>query len=384
MRVGVVGGGPAGLLTSSLLGEGGVDVEVFEEHPEIGIPNHCTSVVSEDTLSSNGVRQDKVVKARLRRLKIGVPNEVEASAESSETKALVIDRPSFDLELAKRASRAGCTIHLKTRVEVDSAGDRTGVEFGEERRSFDYVVDATGAKSYMRREGGEVLPAMQFDLYEEDLDRETAEVWMDKSINPEFFIWCVPVGDEVTRVGTASKASLLEKSLDKFLSVRFADPKKLNTYYGLVVLSGPAETFVDGNLIRVGDAAGQTKPVTGGGLRYGLHGAKLAASSLLELRDGGALGDYRRAWDDKWGDEVRVQLRVRRLMRRLDNKGLVKMVAWLKRTGTLDRLMEGGHLDRYSRLVSLTLGEMGTETFKGQLLEKGVDLALRTILDREQ
>src|SRR5262249_44929314 len=45
----VIGGGPAGLYTALLLAQGGVDVIVLEEHPNIGVPTHCTGIVSAET-----------------------------------------------------------------------------------------------------------------------------------------------------------------------------------------------------------------------------------------------------------------------------------------------------------------------------------------------
>ena len=42
MKVAVVGAGPAGLAFAGRYG----DAEVFEEHLEVGLPRHCTSLVS--------------------------------------------------------------------------------------------------------------------------------------------------------------------------------------------------------------------------------------------------------------------------------------------------------------------------------------------------
>ena len=45
----VVGGGPAGLFAALRLAEEGLDVLVLEEHEQVGVPTHCTGIVSGET-----------------------------------------------------------------------------------------------------------------------------------------------------------------------------------------------------------------------------------------------------------------------------------------------------------------------------------------------
>src|SRR5438034_9731448 len=45
----VVGAGPAGLYTALRTAEEGLDVVVLEEHEAVGIPTHCTGIVSGET-----------------------------------------------------------------------------------------------------------------------------------------------------------------------------------------------------------------------------------------------------------------------------------------------------------------------------------------------
>ncbi len=69
---------------------------------------------------------------------------------------------------------------------------------------------------------------------------------------------------------------------------------------GGLPLGPPAATVVDG-LVAVGDAAGQVKPTSGGGIYPGLVAAKIAggvaAAAALE-GDGSVerLGEYDRIW----------------------------------------------------------------------------------------
>ena len=49
--VAIVGGGPAGLTAARTLAGHGHDVVVLEEHPQIGVPVHCTGVLGLDAFS---------------------------------------------------------------------------------------------------------------------------------------------------------------------------------------------------------------------------------------------------------------------------------------------------------------------------------------------
>ena len=48
LDVAVVGAGPAGLYAALLLAEEGFDVGVLEEHSVVGVPAHCTGVISDE------------------------------------------------------------------------------------------------------------------------------------------------------------------------------------------------------------------------------------------------------------------------------------------------------------------------------------------------
>ena len=54
----VVGGGPAGSLSSRLLAASGLDVVVLEEHKQVGVPMHCAGMLTPETIRLSGVQPD--------------------------------------------------------------------------------------------------------------------------------------------------------------------------------------------------------------------------------------------------------------------------------------------------------------------------------------
>ena len=75
----------------------------------------------------------------------------------------------------------------------------------------------------------------------------------------------------------------------------------------------------------VGDAAGQTKPTTAGGIfSCGMAGilAGKAISKAIETNDNGFLHDYEKKWKSMFWKEFNSMLLARRVLERLDNKSI--------------------------------------------------------------
>lgn len=102
--------------------------------------------------------------------------------------------------------------------------------------------------------------------------------------------------------------------------------ERLRLYSGVIPLGPPRHTSTD-QVILVGDAAGQVKPLSGGGLFTGLTAARLAAqvaSDAIEANDTSArfLRRYDRKWRDAIGKEIERSYRVRKAYVRLKDEQL--------------------------------------------------------------
>src|SRR5215831_10490689 len=111
----VVGGGPAGLYCALLLAEAGFDVAVTEEHETLGIPTHCTGVVS-DELSDLFKVPGHLILNRPATCVLVPPSGQRLPFSSSKECIAVIDRSEFDGELGGAAARAGVQIHCGFQV----------------------------------------------------------------------------------------------------------------------------------------------------------------------------------------------------------------------------------------------------------------------------
>ena len=128
--------------------------------------------------------------------------------------------------------------------------------------------------------------------------------------------------------------------------------------YGGIPLKPPARTYAE-RMIAVGDAAGQVKPTSGGGIYYGLLGAEIGAEILhraLAEDDLSAtrLARYERAWRKKLGGELRTGYRARKLFERLNDRQIDQLFKMIKAGGIDEALLkaEDVSFDWHGRTIS--------------------------------
>ena len=89
------------------------------------------------------------------------------------------------------------------------------------------------------------------------------------------------------------------------------------------MVKGPNKNFFSENVVIAGDAAGQSKPTTAGGIySCGIGGlfAGNAITKYLETNERAHLQKYQKNWHDKFGKEFEKQNYARKILERVDNK----------------------------------------------------------------
>ncbi len=116
-------------------------------------------------------------------------------------------------------------------------------------------------------------------------------------------------------------------------------------------------------MLVVGDAAGQVKPTSGGGIYYGLLCADIAADTLhqaLQTDDLSAknLTKYERRWKRRLGRELKIGYRTRKLFERLSDRQIDRIFDIVKANGIDKTLLETKNLsfDWHSRTILMLLG----------------------------
>lgn len=125
----------------------------------------------------------------------------------------------------------------------------------------------------------------------------------------------------------------------------------------------PDRTWAHG-AIAVGDAAGQVKPTSGGGIYPGLVSARIAGRVAAEAALAGdnsasRLSEYDRLWREEVGRELVVGMRLYRLMQGLSARETDQLLELLSRPKVVRAIEEHGDIDRPSRLVARMLPALG-------------------------
>jgi flavin-dependent dehydrogenase len=118
------------------------------------------------------------------------------------------------------------------------------------------------------------------------------------------------------------------------------------------------------NLLVVGTAAGQVKPMTGGGIYFGLLCADMAANSLKRSMETGSLtahglAGYERAWRRKLARELRNGHWARKVYEMLSDRQVNRIFGLLESTGIIKELSEAEELsfDWHGDVIKKLMGQ---------------------------
>ncbi|TFG25788.1 MAG: NAD(P)/FAD-dependent oxidoreductase [Promethearchaeota archaeon] len=281
----IVGGSLAGNYLSYLLSNSKLNIVVIEEHKEIGLPFQCAGIISKK-LSNLIELPEKIVLNRVKIAKIVSPSGKFIKLSGDE-EPYVIDRIALD------------------RLFFDKCKNFDNITYllGEKFKSFKYfkgnhqklVLIHTNkrkikAKMLIGCDGplssvSKILGRKQKVIYASQIrvranfDENEAVMWFNPKWK-ELFGWIVPEGNKIYRIGLASSKNLAKnyKLFLEKLDININD--KLDQQGGIIPYGVMKKVSFD-NILLLGDAAGQVKATTGGGIVMLLTAAKYAALCII-------------------------------------------------------------------------------------------------------
>ena len=316
----IAGGSISGLMAAREIAKKGHSVLVLEEGFEIGTPDHCGGLVSTSALSELGVEPtQKTFDSTIDSALIYAPSGKNMEINSKKQKVIVINRRELDKQVARQAEQSGAEIRVKTGFKEKT---KFGVKTTDGEIRCKTLVDCRGVGALINNERDGVLLSAQYEVYADWIKDGRVEVYFDNIKYPGFFAWIIPSGNGTGKVGIAGREINVSNMMKQFLKSK-GNHSTIRKIFAPIWIKGPIKNFVTGDIVIAGDAAGQSKPTTAGGIySCGMGGifAGNAITKYLESDDKSHLKQYQKDWHDKFGREFEKQRLARKILERIDNK----------------------------------------------------------------
>ncbi len=359
--VAVVGAGPIGLKVASLLAKHGWEVNVLEEHSQIGIPENCSGLISLSGIKELGMDVKDVTVNKIYGAEIVSPSGEKLVVERKEAVAVVIDRAAFDRMLYKEALKSGASIEFNSKfIDLRTQSLFLKKENRGELRKVKIVVGADGVYSKVREVAGINISKKYFvhsyqERVEGSFNKKKVYVYLG-SFARNFFAWIIPENDHIARAGIATSfGENPSKAFERFKEKFAFEFDTIEKQSFAIPIGPPIKDPVVDKILLVGDAAFHVKATTGGGIIMGLSAAEKCAKAIEEhFKYGTELKNYSKLLKPIIKELV-LHWKIRRYLNSLDDSRLDKLLIRLKKAGIEEFLVEHGDMDKPSRFLGKLL-----------------------------
>ncbi len=371
--INIIGAGPVGLHAATRLSEEGFETTVFEEHNTIGRPVQCAGLVSKAGLQELEIKPGESLVNQVKGVKMFSPNGQSITVEKQEPVAHVLDRYLFDQMLYKKAKRLGIEIRTGSKL-IDLRAKPSEKNQPEKQASSLFMqtkgrgellksqitVGADGPHSVVRHS---IFPKMFEKEFvhgyqiraEGQFDPNFVEMHFG-SFAPGFFAWVIPESSRTARIGLGVKlGENAAEKMQEFLQKRQVYGRALSKSSALIPIAKPPKQISQGTVLLVGDAAGQTKATTGGGLVFGLKAAKACAETIANhLKHKKPLEDYSKNLQEI-NKELSLHWKIYSYIQSIPPQKLDALLEKAKKTGIEEFLSKEGNMDKPSKFMKKML-----------------------------
>jgi digeranylgeranylglycerophospholipid reductase len=367
----IVGAGPVGCYLGQLLKHHGFDPLLLEEHAEVGKPVQCAGIVGRGIFEEMRLPvSHKSILNTIDGAKVSF-NGTSFILNRSKV-ANIVDREIFDKELSQKLNiEYNATLH-----GVHPIKDGYLLKTSNGEYYADLVIGADGPNSRVRKSlefssDMKLCRGYQYRLKMTPEQQNLVEVHYLKPFS--LFAWLIPEGNGVARVGMVSNNPFQE--LNRFMEKSGIQGEIVEKIAGTIPI-GSCQ-LVKGGAALVGDAACQVKPITSGGIYYGMKSAELLADAIKE----GDLSLYEKKWSEEFEQEIKVCLLVRYIMENMGEDVLARIFSYVKENSNL--IEKIGDFENHSSILwSLVLNPRTYPTIGSLLMGmiKNPKFMLRSLL----
>jgi digeranylgeranylglycerophospholipid reductase len=377
-----IGGGPASAFAALEILKRGKNVEIFEEHKEIGVPTHCAGLISVSGFNKLGIKvPEECIQHKVKGSIFYSPSGHTLKVKRKKDQAYVIDRAKFDRFLVDNVERQGGKVHLNAKV-TSLISDNKKIEGvvvqdreGPKRIKTKIIIDGEGFKANFLKEAGlkpvnreRIIPAVQFDMTDVRVDEDYVEIYVGRKIAPGFFAYIIPTSSNTARVAVGSSSDKPMNYMRYFIKKHpIASPKlKEGTICkrggGWIIIGGPVKKTYMPGFMGIGDAVGQVKATTGGGVVFGGLCAQIAGKTAAEAItqndfSENMLRGYQIEWQRLYLRELKLMKLLRQVLNALPDRSLDELFRSVSKPGIeIPKLVEEmGDMDMQGNLIKKIL-----------------------------
>ncbi len=361
--IAVIGAGPIGSYTAYQLADKGFDVCLLERKREIGEGVICAGIISKEAFIRYDLPGESIL-SRIDSISFISPHGQRLEYESPDIFAYVVSREIFDKRLLKLAKGVGVDVFMRQKVtDINELRYSYAVECNKKKYRAKAVVIATGVNYELHRKlrmgkpprflfGSQIEIPISFS-------QANIQIHTGQHVVPGSFGWVVPAGSNCSRIGALMPKTgtlWLERMLEQRLKFSVGKINKRELKLKPIAY-GPIKRSVRGNIMAVGEAAGQVKTTTGGGIFYGLLCSEIAVDKLTStLKNGRSLNDYEITWRSALTSELDIGKQVRIIAGRLSDREIENIFTFVKKHRFwVEMLLSRIDFDYHSNLVYFCL-----------------------------
>ncbi|MFA5930212.1 MAG: NAD(P)/FAD-dependent oxidoreductase [Candidatus Micrarchaeia archaeon] len=340
----IVGAGPSGLFAGIAALREGRRVLASEEHASVGEPEACSGLISRSGLEAlralAGVDYASAQINTINSAKIVCGAQAFAIKPKEET-AVLISRHEFDSLAAEKFVQEGGKLELGRKV----AG----------KFEADCIIGADGPASLVASRFcfpkiRSYVATMQGDFAYGCEDAHCATLYLSSRDFPGFFGWSIPKNESEAKIGIGVSLPRHHPVAyyRRFLSALGVTGKPAHEFAAVIPTSVRAKTALrtgKQTVLLAGDAAGQVKATTGGGIFFG------ASCGFLAGKNSGDPAKYEKEWRAQYGLDLALHSHLRAALDLAGGQPPPALVSAAKALFFEDLLSEKGKMDRWGVML---------------------------------
>lgn len=345
----IIGAGTAGLIAARALSDLGIETAVYDQKKILGVPVRASGILSVKGLRELGISYNRAITNTLYGANIHAGKEA-MKLRAARPMAHVLDRKMLNDLCHDEAVAKGAEVFLERRI-----GGRQLDELSRNR----IIIGADGAVSQVATHFsmGKIRKYCLTYKAEYNIspdEHDMVSLFFDNKISKGLFGWTCPNSKNILEVGIGidSQSGNAKNAFEKFLATKAIQDKvgglKPIGEGASIIPMSLREKIVDkkSNVLLVGDAAGQVKPSTGGGIIYGGNAAMLAGQVIKEhLQDGTSLEEYSERYKARYQLDTMIHSVANSFYSNISAEGLAFAIKLFKAIGIDSLLSSYGDMD---------------------------------------